>query len=73
MVMDMREEYDIKTLNPRKNPYLKKEKQQVTMNMNSSTVAYFKNMASESGIPYQTLINMYLDECVSTKKALHFV
>lgn len=69
----MREEYDITTLNPRKNPYAKKEKQQVTMNMNTTTVEYFKNLAAESGIPYQTLINLYLDECVSEKKKLQFV
>lgn len=69
----MREEYDIKNLNPRKNPYLKKEKQQVTMNVNITTIDYFKNLAAESGIPYQTLINLYLDECVSQKKKLQFM
>lgn len=68
----MREEYDIKNLNPRKNPYVKKLKQQVTMNMNTSTVDYFKLMATESGIPYQTLINLYLDECVKKKKTIKF-
>ena len=73
MVKKMREEYDIKALNPRKNPYAEKSKQQVTMNMNSSTVVYFKNMSSETGIPYQTLINLYLDECVSQGKKLKFV
>lgn len=69
----MREEYDIKALNPRKNPYVGKTKQQVTMNMNTSTVEYFKAMSSESGIPYQTLINLYLDECVKEKKSIQFV
>lgn len=68
----MREEYDIENLNPRKNPYAKKMKQQVTMNMNTSTVEYFKAMSAESGIPYQTLINLYLDECVKEKKTLKF-
>ncbi len=68
----MRDEYDIKSLNPRPNPYAKKLKQQVTMNINSSTVSYFKEMAAESGIPYQTLINLYLDECVREKKKLKF-
>ncbi len=68
----MREEYDIRELNPRKNPYAKKEKQQVTINLNSSTVAYFKEMSSEVGIPYQTLINLYLDECVREKKKIGF-
>lgn len=69
----MREEYDIKSLNPRKNPYAKKAKQQVTMNLNTETVEYFKNMSAESGIPYQTLINLYLDECVAEKKQIRFV
>lgn len=73
MVKVMREEYDIKALNPRKNPYVGKTKQQVTMNMNTSTVEYFKAMSSESGIPYQTLINLYLDECVKEKKSIQFV
>ena len=68
----MRDEYDIKNLNPRRNPYAKKLKQQVTMNMNITTVDYFKSMSSESGIPYQTLINLYLDECVKEKKTIKF-
>ena len=68
----MREEYDVKSLNPRKNPYAKKMKQQVTMNMNTTTVEYFKSMSSESGSPYQTLINLYLDECVKEKKVIKF-
>lgn len=68
----MRDEYDIKKLNPRPNPYAKKMKQQVTMNMNSTTVTYFKDMSAELGIPYQTLINLYLDECVREKKKLTF-
>ena len=69
----MREEYDIKNLNPRKNPYAKKLKQQVTMNMTQSTVEYFKEMSAETGIAYQTLINLYLDECVKEKKKIQFV
>ena len=72
MVNNMRDEYDIKSLNPRRNPYAKKTKQQVTMNMNTTTVEYFKSMSSESGIPYQTLINLYLDECVKEKKTIKF-
>lgn len=68
----MREEYNIKDLNPRKNPYVKTLKQQVTMNINTSTIQYFKEMSSESGVPYQTLINLYLDECVKEKKKLQF-
>lgn len=68
---DMREEYDFR--NAVKNPYAKTAKKQVTMNLNESTVAYFKEMASASGIPYQTLINLYLDDCVKHKRKLEFV
>ncbi len=71
----MRDEYDIKSLNPRKNPYVGKgkAKQQVTMNMNVDTVAYFKEMSSETGVPYQVLINLYLDKCVEEKKKLQLI
>jgi predicted DNA binding CopG/RHH family protein len=69
----MREEYDVRKLNPRKNPYAGKLKQQITMNMNITTIQYFKNMSSESGIPYQTLINLYLDDCVKQGKKIEFV
>ena len=68
----MRDEYDIANLNPRKNPYAAKLKQQVTMNMKVSTVSYFKNMAEESGIPYQLLINIYLDDCVKKGLRIQF-
>ena len=66
----MRENYDIKNLNPRKNPYTEKLKQQITINVNTSTIAYFKDMAENSGIPYQTLINLYLSDCVTNKRKL---
>ncbi|MCM1040223.1 MAG: antitoxin [Ruminococcus sp.] len=71
--IDMREEYDIKALNPRKNPYAQKIKKPVTMNMNVSTIEYFKALSDESGIPYQILMNYYLDDCVKQKKKLQFV
>ena len=69
----MREEYDIKALNPRKNPYAGKVKQQVTININTTTIEYFKEMSSQTGVPYQVLINLYLDECVKEKKTIQFV
>ena len=66
----MREEYDIKNLNPRRNPYVKKLKKQVSINLDTGTIDYFKNQALETGIPYQTLINMYLSDCVTNKRKL---
>lgn len=66
----MREEYDIKALNPRKNPYSKKVKRQITINLDSDTVDYFKTQSETSGIPYQTLINLYLSDCATHNRQL---
>ena len=60
----MRDNYDIEKLNPRKNPYAEMLKRQVTINLRTTTVDYFKKLAEETGIPYQNLIDMYLDDCV---------
>ena len=62
----MREEYDFSK--GRKNPYIKRLKKQVTINLDCSTIEYFKNQSEESGIPYQVLINLYLADCVAQKK-----
>ena len=59
----MRDEYNIEELNPRRNPYAGRLKKQVTMNIDSTTVDYFKSLAESEGIPYQTLINLYLRDC----------
>lgn len=64
----MREEYDIETLNPRKNPYVQKARQQITINIDSDIIDFFKKMATTSGIPYQTLINLYLADCVKQNR-----
>ena len=64
----MREEYDFSKA--RKNPYLQKEKKQITINLNSDVIEYFKQQAGRSGIPYQTLINMYLTDCVVNERKL---
>ena len=63
--------YDIEKLNPRKNPYAKKLKKQITINIDSSIIEYFKEQAQTTGIPYQTLINLYLADCVEHKKKLN--
>ena len=62
----MREEYDF--TNARKNPYAKRIKKQITINIDEETLAYFKGMAADSGIPYQTLINLYLADCAKEKR-----
>ena len=64
----MREEYDFS--DARKNPYAKELKKQVTIKISSSVIEYFKKQANEVGIPYQTLINLYLLDCVSNRREL---
>lgn len=54
----------------RKNPYAAKLKKQVTIRMSEDIIEYFKNMAEESGIPYQSLINLYLRDCVSNGRKI---
>lgn len=66
----MREEYDIDQLNPRPNPYAKEIKKQVTIKLSPTVIEYFKEESTETGIPYQTLINLYLLDCVKKKKKL---
>lgn len=60
----MRKEYDIKNLNPKKNPYISSNKKQITINLNEDVIDYFKSQANSSGIPYQRLINLYLIDCM---------
>lgn len=67
----MLKEYDIDKLNPRPNPYAKELKKQVTIKISPSVIDYFKQESVETGIPYQTLINLYLVDCVNTKKKLN--
>jgi len=64
----MRGHYDFSKMKGRKNPYIKYLKQPVTMRLDRDTVSYFKSMSDETGIPYQTLINFYLRDCVVTQR-----
>ncbi|MCX4313729.1 MAG: BrnA antitoxin family protein [Clostridia bacterium] len=64
----MKKEYDF--TNAKKNPYSCKLKQQITINIDADTIAYFKSMAGRSEIPYQTLINLYLADCAANNKQL---
>lgn len=66
----MREEYDVEKLNPHRNPYLKRLKKQVTINIDNDTITYFKDQSKKSGLPYQTLINLYLADCASKQRSL---
>lgn len=64
----MRDNYDFsKSI---KNPYAKRMKKQITIRLDEDTIEYFKNLAEEKGIPYQSLINLYLRDCAETHKKL---
>jgi uncharacterized protein (DUF4415 family) len=54
-----------------RNPYLKKSKKQLTIRLDEDTINYFRTLSEDSGIPYQSLINLYLRECASEQKKLH--
>ncbi len=60
----MKKEYDLSKLQSRKNPYASKLKKSITMRLSEDIIGYFKEMATESGVPYQSLINLYLRDCV---------
>ena len=64
----MKKEYDFSNMKSRKNPYASKLKRQVTIRMSDNIIAYFKEVAEETGIPYQSLINLYLRDCVSRNR-----
>ena len=64
----MKKEYDLTRLEGRRNPYAKHLKKQVTIRLGVDVIDYFKGLAAETGIPYQNLINLYLRDCVTSKK-----
>ena len=59
----MRDEYDFS--GAVKNPYAQRLKKQITINIDADTIDYFKDLSSSCGIPYQTLINLYLTDCAA--------
>lgn len=62
----MREEYDFS--NARKNPYAARLKKTITINLDENVIDYFKKESGNVGIPYQTLINMYLRDCMVNER-----
>ncbi|RLQ20864.1 antitoxin [Seongchinamella sediminis] len=61
----MKKEYDFSKMKSRKNPYASKLKKSVTIRLSEDVIEYFKDMAEESGVPYQSLINLYLRDCAN--------
>ena len=64
----MRKEYDFSKA--RRNPYARRLKKQITIRLDQPTIEYFKRVAEASGIPYQTLINLYLRDCAVQRRKL---
>lgn len=66
----MKKEYDFSKA--KRNPYTKAPKKQITIRVEEPTIEYFQDMAEEVGMPYQSLINFYLRDCVKSGKKLNF-
>lgn len=66
----MKTEYDLSKLKSRKNPYAAKLKKSVTMRLSEDVVDYFKHMADDAGVPYQSLINLYLRDCIAQNRKI---
>jgi uncharacterized protein (DUF4415 family) len=66
----MKAEYDLSKLTSRKNPYASKLKKPVTMRLSEDVVGYFKKIAEDANIPYQSLINLYLRDCVASHRKI---
>lgn len=65
----MRRYYDFSK--SKKNPYIKLLKKQVTIRLEKGVIEYFKNLALETGIAYQVLINLYLKDCARSGRKPH--
>ena len=66
----MRSHYDFSKMKGRKNPYVKHLKKPITIRLDQDTIAYFKALAGNAGLPYQNLINLYLRDCASRRRKL---
>jgi uncharacterized protein (DUF4415 family) len=66
----MKKEYDLSKMKSRKNPYARRLKKQITLRLDPEIIEYFKAMSAEKSIPYQSLINLYLQDCAATRRKL---
>lgn len=65
----MRKEYDFSAA--RKNPYAAQLKKQITIRLDEESITYFKTISEGVGIPYQSLINLYLRDCAASHRKLN--
>lgn len=64
----MLKEYDFSK--SKKNPYASQLKKQITIRLDEESISYFKSISEKIGIPYQSLINLYLRDCAATHRKL---
>ena len=65
----MRKSYDFSKA--RRNPYARRLKKQITIRLDEDSIKYFKTVSEDVGIPYQSLINLYLRDCAASHRKLH--
>lgn len=65
----MRKEYDFTAA--KKNPYAAQLKKQITIRLDEESISYFKAISQDAGIPYETLINLYLRDCATSHRKLN--
>ena len=65
----MRKEYDFTAA--KKNPYAAQLKKQITIRLDEESISYFKSISQDAGIPYQSLINLYLRDCTTSHRKLN--
>ena len=68
----MRAHYNFSKMKARRNPYVKLLKQPVTIRLDRNTIQYFKDLAEQTGLPYQSLINLYLRDCAVHQRRISF-
>jgi uncharacterized protein (DUF4415 family) len=66
----MKDDYDLSKMKSRPNPYAERLKKQITLRISEDVLEYFRKEAAETGVPYQSLINLYLRDCVATERKL---
>ncbi len=64
----MKKEYDLTSMKSRPNPFASRLKKAISIRLGVDVIDYFKQVATETGVPYQTLIDTYLRDCMRSKR-----
>lgn len=66
----MKQEYDFSKMKSRRNPYARQLKRQITLRLDPDVIEYFRELSSRHNIPYQSMINLYLTDCMANNRKL---